>query len=339
VLSRHDRAAYEVVCYSSVKAPDQHTQRIKALSNEWHDVARLSDSELAQKIRDDRVDVLIDLSMHMAKNRLKVFAEKPAPVQITWLAYPGTTGVDGMDYRITDPFLDPPGAPLPYSEESLWLPRTFWCYEPESEQPVGELPQRLAGHVTFGCLNNFMKVGRQTLELWARVLRANDGSKLLMLAPHDGAQAEARNILQQNGVAPERVELVDFQSRDRYLETYNRIDIALDTLPYQGHTTSLDAYWMGVPVVTLLGETIVGRAGLSLASNLELQSWVAREPDELVQIASRFARDPSSVSELRRELRPRLRSSPLMDADRFTRDLERAYREAWRRFCAAPAAD
>jgi predicted O-linked N-acetylglucosamine transferase (SPINDLY family) len=340
VLSRHDHAGYEVVCYSSVKAPDEYTQRIKGLSDEWHDVARLGDRELAQKIRDDRIDVLVDLSMHMAKNRLEVFAEKPSPVQLSWLAYPGTTGVDGMDYRITDPFLDPPGAPLPYSEESLWLPQTFWCYEPDGDEiEVGELPQRRSGHITFGCLNNFMKVSRATLELWARVLRANDGSKLLMLAPRDWAQDEVRNTLGQNGVDSARIEFVDIQSRERYLETYNRIDIALDTLPYQGHTTSLDAYWMGVPVVTLVGETVVGRAGLSLASNLELPDWVARDAAQFVRIASRFARDPSSLSALRSELRQRLRRSPLMDAVRFTRDLEAAYRDAWRRFCAAPHAD
>jgi protein O-GlcNAc transferase len=333
VLAQHDHAAHEIVCYSSVKAPDQHTQRIKSLADEWHDVARLDDGELAQKIRDDRIDVLVDLTMHMAHNRLRVFAERPAPVQIAWLAYPGTTGVDGMDYRITDPFLDPQGAPLPYSEQSLWLPHSFWCYGPGSDEgTVGELPQLRAGHVTFGCLNNFMKVSRGTLELWARVLTANLGSKLLLLAPCDSRDF-VRNILHENAVGPERVEFVDYQSRDSYLETYGRIDIALDTLPYSGHTTSLDAYWMGVPVVTLVGETIVGRAGLSLASNLELQDWVAHDPAEFVRIASHFARDPSQLSELRRGLRQRLLRSPLMDAAGFTRELEGAYRQAWRRFC------
>jgi len=337
VLSEHDHVAYEIVCYSSVKTPDAYTERIKALADEWHDVARLGDRELAQKIRDERIDVLVDLTMHMAHNRLRVFAEKPAPVQIAWLAYPGTTGVDGMDHRLTDPFLDPAGAALPYSEQSLWLPHSFWCYRPEGEQGVvGELPQRARGHVTFGCLNNFMKVSRATLELWARVLSANAGSRLLMLAPSDWAQDSVRNILQENGIAAGRLEFVDYQSRERYLETYNRIDIALDTLPYAGHTTSLDAYWMGVPVVTLVGNTIVGRAGLSLASNLELLDWVAHDPAQFVTIATHFAHAPSQLSELRGSLRQRLQRSPLMDAARFTRGLEAAYRQAWRRYCAAP---
>jgi len=336
VLAEHDHAACEIVCYSSVKAVDQHTQRLKALSDEWHDVARLSDSELAQKIREDRIDVLVDLTMHMAHSRLRVFAEKPAPVQICWLAYPGTTGVDGIDYRITDPFLDPKGAPLPYSEKSLWLPRSFWCYGPDSgEAVVGESPQLRAGHISFGCLNNFMKVSRATLELWARVLVENAGSKLLLLAPRD-AQDFTRKLLEENGVDAERLQFVEYQSRDDYLATYSRIDIALDTLPYSGHTTSLDAYWMGVPVVTLVGETIVGRAGLSLASNLQLLDWVARDPAQFVQIASRFARDPSHLQQLRGQLRQRLQRSPLMDAAGFTRDLEAAYRQAWRSFCAAP---
>ncbi len=334
VFSQHDHAAFEIVCYSSVKAPDQYTARVKALADEWHDVARLGDSQLAQKIRDDRIDVLVDLTMHMAHNRLKVFAEKPAPVQLTWLAFPGTTGVDGMDYRLTDPYLDPPGAPLPYSEQSLWLPHTFWCYEPDDDLAAGEVPQRRAGHVTFGCLNNFMKVSRTALELWARVLVANAGSRLLLLAPRD-ARDFVRSVLREHGVEPARVEFVDYQSREHYLETYNRIDIALDTLPYQGHTTTLDAYWMGVPVVSLLGETIVGRASLSFASNLQLLDWVAREPDEFVHIATRFAADLPHLGQLRGELRQRLQRSPLMDAANFTRDLETAYRQAWRKFCTA----
>lgn len=337
VLAQHDHTNYEIVGYSSVKAPDQYTQQIKALADEWHDVAHLGDGELAQKIRDDRIDVLIDLTMHMAHHRLAVFAEKPAPVQISWLAYPGTTGLEGIDYRLTDPFLDPPGAPLPYSEQSLWLPKTFWCYGPDSAEPaVSELPQRHRGHVTFGCLNNFMKVNRATLELWARVLLANHGSQLLLLAPQDWAQAHALGILQESGVEPERIQFVDLQSREDYLASYGRIDIALDPLPYGGHTTSLDAYWMGVPVVTLVGDTIVGRAGLSFASNLNLLDWVAHGPEEFVRIATRFARDPLHLQGLRAELRQRLRESPLMDAPGFTRALEAIYRDVWRRFCAAP---
>jgi protein O-GlcNAc transferase len=333
VFSQHDHAGYEIVCYSSVKAPDEYTARLRATSDEWHDVARLDEAQLAQKIRDDRIDVLVDLTMHMVHGRLRTFAEKPAPVQITWLAYPGTTGLVGMDYRITDPFLDPPGSPLPYSEKSLWLPHSFWCYGPDSEGSVAEPPERRAGHITFGCLNNFMKVNRATLELWAKVLGANADSRLLMLAPQGWARDFVREVLRANGVEPERVQFVDFQSRERYLETYARIDIALDTLPYPGHTTSLDAYWMGVPVVTLVGETIVGRAGLSLASNLDLLDWVAREPSEFVQIATRFARDRAQLADLRGELRQRLQSSPLMDAAGFARHLEAAYRQAWREYC------
>lgn len=336
LLSHHDRAGYEIVCYASVKSPDVHTERMQSLSDEWHDVAQLADAELAQKIRDDGIDVLVDLTMHMTRNRLRVFAEKPAPVQIAWLAYPGTTGVDGIDYRLTDPFLDPAGAPLPYSEKSLWLPHSFWCYGPEGDDiAVGALPCERTGYVAFGCLNNFMKVNRTTLELWARVLRGVANSKLLLLAPAD-ARETVLNVLREHGVSSERVEFVDQQPRERYLETYQRIDIALDTLPYQGHTTSLDAYWMGVPVVSLIGKTIVGRAGLSLASNIDLGDWVAHTADDFVRIASHFAANPAQLAALRAELRPRLQRSPLMDAARFTRDLEAAYRTAWRAFCDSP---
>jgi predicted O-linked N-acetylglucosamine transferase (SPINDLY family) len=258
-------------------------------------------------------------------------------VQLSWLAYPGTTGVDGIDYRLTDPHLDPPGAPLPYSERTLRLPHTFWCYGPDAtEGVVGSLPFLRNGFVTFGCLNNFMKVSPPTLELWAKVLQANPTARLLMLAPAD-AVAETLRVFAANGVASPRIDFVDYQSRERYLDTYNRIDIALDTLPYNGHTTSLDAYWMGVPVVTLVGETVVGRAGLSLANNLELSAWIARTADDFVAIATRFAADPEELTALRGSLRRRLQSSPLMDARRFTRDLEGVYREAWQRFCATAA--
>ena len=266
VLRQHDRSGFEIVAYSSVDAPDEWTRKISAHTDVWREVANLNDGELAELIRNDRVDVLVDLSMHMTDNRLRTFAERPAPVQLSWLAYPGTTGVDGIDYRLTDPFLDPPGAALPYSERSLWLPDTFWCYDPDSDEPVRELPALADGQVTFGCLNNFLKVNRVVLDLWARVLTTVPSAKLLMLAPSEWARNLARETLEKAGVARERVEFVGMQTRSDYLATYHRIDVCLDCVPYNGHTTSLDAFWMGVPVVTLVGPTVVGRAGLSQAT-------------------------------------------------------------------------
>jgi protein O-GlcNAc transferase len=339
VFREHDHSAFELVGYSSVKRPDEWTARMRDEADTWHDVSRLDDGALAEKIRRDQIDVLIDLTMHMPGSRLKAFAERPAPVQISWLAYPGTTGTASIDHRITDPLLDPPGLPLPYSERSLWLPRSFWCYDPLDEEPaVKELPALTAGHITFGCLNNFIKVNRGTLELWARVLTSVPHSRLLLLAPPGWARSHATEVLRAGGVAPSRVDFVDRQSRHDYLATHHRIDVALDCSPYNGHTTSLDAFWMGVPVVTAIGSTVVGRAGLSMASNLDLHGLVAKNEDEYVKIASELTGSLPLLNALRLGMRRRMRDSPLMDASGFTRDLEGAYRAAWREFCAKPSA-
>ncbi len=336
VLRHHDRRSFEIHCYSSVKAPDAWTDRLRELADGWHDVATLTDAELAAKIRSDRVDLLIDLSMYMDGHRRRTFAENPAPVQVAWFAYPGTTGAEGMGYRITDPLLDPPDATLPYSERSLWLPHSFWCYDPASEQPaVNELPALATGRVTFGCLNNFLKVNRAVLELWGRVLAAVPDSELLLLAPSTWAQEFALNELAKQGIDPKRVRFEGLKWRADYLELYHRIDVALDCFPYNGHTTSFDAFWMGVPVVTLLGKTIVGRAGLCQAHHLDLRELVAETPDEYLHIAVGLARDLPRLRALRGELRARLVRSPLMDGPAFTRGLEQAYREAWRHSCEA----
>jgi predicted O-linked N-acetylglucosamine transferase (SPINDLY family) len=339
LLRYHDRGEVEVVCYSSVRKPDTWTERLRELADGWHEVAELGDEALARRIREDQIDVLVDATMHMANSRLKVFAEAPAPVQICSIAYPGTTGIDTIQYRITDAFLDPPDGPQPYSESSLRLPRSFWCFEPADDAPeVGELPALARGTITFGSLNNFLKVNRKGLELWARVLARVPGSRLLLLTPEGPARKFVRDVLAEAGVSAERLEFVGVQPRHAYLETYRRIDIGLDCLPYNGHTTSLDAFFMGVPVVTLVGDRVVGRAGLSQARQLELAELVANHPDEFVEIAVRLARDLPRLAALRSELRARLTASPLMDAPSFVRDLERAYRQAWQKYCAEPVA-
>jgi protein O-GlcNAc transferase len=334
LFRNHDREQFEIVCYSSVAQPDRFTETLRACAHEWHHVGTLDAAALAQKIRGDRIDISVDLTMHMAHGRLLTFAEKPAPVQICWLAYPGTTGVDAIDYRISDPHLDPPDAVLPYSERTLRLP-TFWCYDPIAEEPrVAPLPATLAGHVTFGSLNNFTKVNRGVLELWARVLRAVPDSKFLLLAPAGSARRFVESELERNGVAAARIEYVDFQPRGDYLRTFDRIDIGLDCLPANGHTTTLDSCWMGVPVVTLVGPTVLGRGGLSINRNLDLPEFIAYRPEEFVDIAVAWSRDLGRLGELRQGLRERMRASPLMDAPRFARDFEGALRGAWREWCA-----
>jgi protein O-GlcNAc transferase len=334
VFTHHDRSAVELVCYSSTARPDERTAWYRAHADLWRDVQDLEDAALAERVRDDGIDILVDLTMHMANGRLPMFAEKPAPVQISWLAYPGTTGVEAIDYRLTDRFLDPPGQPLPYSEESLYLPDAFWCYDPLTREPqVNALPALQAGHVTFGCLNDFVKVHGGVLELWSRVLAAVPDSRLLMLAPHGSARHSTLHAFEQHGIAPARIEFVERQPRARYLETYGRIDLALDCLPANGHTTSFDALWMGVPVVTLLGSTVLGRAGACQAEHLGLPELIACTAEQFVASATGLGQNWARLGALRQGLRARLESSPLMDGARFTRALEATYREAWRRWC------
>ena len=340
LLEQHDHERFEIICYSDVTRPDEWTERLMAHADRSHVVAGTSDAALADRIAEDRIDILVDLTMHMEGNRLPVFARKPAPVQICWLAYPGSTGLAAMDYRVTDPYLDPrereEGDEGPYAERSLRLPDTFWCYRPLTDDAkVGPLPALRRGSVHFGSLNNMLKVGERSIALWARVLREVDGSTITLLAPAGDARERAVGFFEAHGVDRGRVEFVEVQPRERYLATYDSIDLCLDTVPYNGHTTSLDSFWMGVPVVTLVGSTVVGRAGLCQAMNLGLPELVARSPDEFVSIATGLARDHDRLSGLRAGLRARMEASPLMDAPRFARNLEAAYRSIWRRWCEA----
>ena len=332
VLTHHDHQDFEIVCYSDVIHPDGVTGRLKAAADVWRETGSLDDAGLAELIRHDGIDVLVDLTLHMAGDRLMAFARRPAPVQVTWLGYPGTTGLPAIGYRLTDPWLDPPGVTDGgYAEQSVRLPDSFWCYDPHAElPPVNPLPAASTGQVTFGCLNNFCKVHAGVLSVWARVLQAVPGSRLLMLAPPGASRNRVREHL---GVSADRVQFVAYQPRAEYLQHYQRIDLGLDTFPYNGHTTSLDAFWMGVPVVSLSGTTAVSRAGLSLLSNLGLANLAATTPDEYVAVAVRLAADRARLAGLRAGLRRRMAGSPLMDAGRFTRNLEESYRDLWRRWC------
>jgi protein O-GlcNAc transferase len=339
LFSAHDHENFEICCYADVTRPDEITARLQSLADVWRSIAGLSDEKVAGLVRQDGIDILVDLSLHMAGNRLLVFARKPAPVQVTWLAYQGTSGLSTIDYRLTDRFIDPPGLhDHDYSEESIRLPDAFWCYDPLAGEPaVSALPALENGCITFGCLNNFCKVNDSVLKLWARALRAVDGSRLLLLAPEGSVRGRTLDLLEQEGVKRDWVTFVGRQPRPRYLELYHRIDIGLDTFPYNGQTTSFDAFWQGVPIVTLVGPTPVGRAGLSLLTNLGLPDLVAETQDQFVSIAVALAGDVPRLSELRGALRDRLRASPLTDAPRFARTVEAAYREMWMRWCQKQA--
>jgi predicted O-linked N-acetylglucosamine transferase (SPINDLY family) len=336
LLQNHAHREFEIYCYSSVDKASSETARIRASADVWREVAELDDSALANVIRQDQIDILVDITMHMIGRRLLTFARRPAPIQITWLAYPGTTGLEAMDYRLSDPFLDPPGeSSEAYTEETLRLPDSFWCYDPLTNGPeVSPLPALARGRITFGCLNHFRKVNDGVLRLWARVLSAVPDSRLLLLAPEGNVRHRIRSLFDDAGVKHERVEFVGRCTRLDYLIRYRQIDICLDTFPYNGHTTSLDALWMGVPTVTLAGETVVGRAGVCQAMNVGLPELVASTHEQYVQAAASLAGNLEHLSVLRQTLRARLQQSPLMDAPRFARNLESIYRDVWRRFCA-----
>jgi protein O-GlcNAc transferase len=327
---------FEIFTYANVVRPDALTEEFRSLSDQWRSIVGLSHEQLATAVRQDAIDILVDLTLHAADNRLFAFALKPAPVQVTFAGYPGTTGLETIDYRLTDPYLDPPGVTDDmFAETSVRLPETFWCFDPVADDiPVGPLPAIDRRHVTFGCLNNFCKVNGAGLRLWARVLNAVPESRLLISSPAGTHRQQVLATLEGAGVARTRVEFAGRQPRRDYLRLYHGIDIALDTLPYNGHTTSLDAFWMGVPVVTLVGNTVVGRAGLSQAMNLGAEDLVARTPDDFVRIAERLASDLSRLAVMRASLRERMRRSPLMDGPRFARHIGAAYREMWRRWCA-----
>ena len=319
LLESHDHGSLEVYCYASVRTPDATTGRLRAGADVWRDVLGLSDDQVAQMIRQDQIDVLVDLTMHMGDNRLLVFARKPAPVQVTYLAYCGTTGLDTMDYRLTDPYLDPPGQGEPfYREQSVCLPETYWCYRPPAETPpVNALPALDAGQVTFGSLNNFCKVTDPVLAAWSRLLQAVPESKLLLHARAGSHRDRVRACFAEQGVATQRLAFVDSLPTAEYFHVYQRIDVALDPFPYGGGTTTCDALWMGVPVVSLAGQTAVGRGGVSLLSNVGLPELVAQDGEQYVQIAAELANDLPRLGQLRATLRDRMQHSPLMDAPRL----------------------
>jgi predicted O-linked N-acetylglucosamine transferase (SPINDLY family) len=336
LLSHHDRGAVEFICYAGVERPDAITRRIAALADGWRDVGTLDDAALAALIAKDRIDILVDLTMHMSRGRPQTFARKPAPVQIAWLAYPGTTGLNAMDYRISDPRLDPEGFETHYAERTVRLPDSFWCYDPLTDGPaVNALPAEHRGYITFGCLNNPCKLTPKTLDLWGGVLRALPDARLVLLAPSGRHRARLTQRLAAEGIAAGRIDFAPLRVRADYLLSYHDIDVGLDTLPYNGHTTSLDSLWMGVPTVTRVGNTCVGRGGLSQLFQLGLTELAAATDAGFIDTAVALARDLPRLAGLRATLRPRLEASALMDAPRFARHMEALYRRLWQQYCTA----
>ena len=336
VLAHHDRAQLITVCYSDARRPDAVTERLRVLAAEWRETAGLPDEHLAAHIRRDGIDVLVDLTGHMAGNRLPVFARRPAPVQVTWL-YPHSTGLEVMDWRITDDLCDPDelGTAQFHTERLLRLDGCAWCYRPTDDSPaVGPLPADRNGFVTFGSLNRLAKVSPPVARLWARVLDAVPDSRLLVLAPGGEANDSARRLFEQAGVPPARLALAAHRPRPQYLALMGEeVDIALDPFPYAGTTTTCDLLWTGVPVISLVGRTAVSRVGLDLLTAIGLPDLAADTPDTYVAAAAGLAADRPRLRGLRSTLRATMQGSPLRNESDFTRRLEVAYRRAWVVWC------
>jgi len=332
----HDRRAVEVFCYAEISRPDATTARLRALADRWLATVGLSDDELAERIRADGVDILVDLAGHTAKNRLRVFARKPAPLQATWLGYPNTTGLEAIDYRLVDAVTDPFGkADALASETLIRLEGCFVCYGGFQVAPdPAPSPCQSAGAVTFGSFNNPIKASPGALDAWAALLVRLPHSRLLLKGKQFGDDAVRASVLarlEKRGVAAERIELVAWlPDAPAHLAAYARVDIALDPFPYNGTTTTCEALSMGVPVVTLRGDRHAGRVGASLLGQVGLTDLIADSVEEYVEIAFALAGDPARLADLRRSLRPRLAASPLCDGDAFARKIEAAYRQMWR---------
>jgi predicted O-linked N-acetylglucosamine transferase (SPINDLY family) len=330
------------VAYATRPSTDALTERLKKNCNAWREVAGWPDRKLAQCVREDAIDILIDLSGHTAHNRLPMFAWKPAPIQVSWLGYFATTGMAEIDYVLADPWTAPPGSERDFVE-SIWrLPETRLCFTPPQEQvEVAPLPAMKNGSVTFGCFGNLTKMNDEVIALWAKVLHAIEGSRLLLKAKQLDEQSARSHVLARfarHGIDAARLSFDGYTTRSDYLASYAKVDIVLDTFPFPGGTTTAEALWMGVPVLTLAGESFVSRQGVGLLMNARLAQWIASDPEQFVALAVKYAGDLPRLAALRAMLRQQVQAAPLFDAARFAVNFEAALRGMWQRWCAQQAA-
>jgi protein O-GlcNAc transferase len=329
LFAHHDRSRFEIFVYSSVRKADHITARLEKSAEHWVEALDLSDAALAERIIADGIDILVDLTMHMREHRLLCFARKPAPIQVTYLAYCSTTGLKAIDYRLTDPYLDPPAEDERdhwYSERSVRLPKTYWCYEPGVATPeVNALPAISRGYVTFASLNNFSKASAATLSAWGRILDSTKNSRLLLHAHRGAHRHKLLATFAGWGIAGERIVFVDTVPMTDYFKLYHLVDIALDTFPYAGGTTTCDALWMGVPVVSLAGRAAFSRGGLSILSNVGHPELAAESIEQYVAKSIELAGDLRRLGEMRHLLRGAMQRSPVMDGAGFARDVEACF--------------
>jgi protein O-GlcNAc transferase len=333
ILSARDRGAFAYVLYSNSNIQDAVTQHLRAYADEWRDVWQLTDDALIELIRSDRIDILVDLSGHTASNRLAVFARRGAPMQVSYLGYPASTGLETMDYRITDAATDPPvPADAWHTERLLRLPDTQWCFRPFGTSAMpGPLPARTAGFVTFGVFNNLTKASDTLLNSLVQILVELPASHLRLTrirSPQRAAEIVA--LFERSGVAPERIECVPYANDPPYGQQFKGVDIALDNYPYNGVTTTCETLYFGVPVISLYGRHGISRSGLSLLGALGLGELAASTPEQYVEIAVALGSDLSRLEQLRGSLRARFEQSSLRDEKRFAAKFEELLRNAWR---------
>ncbi|HSY29822.1 MAG TPA: tetratricopeptide repeat protein, partial [Burkholderiaceae bacterium] len=335
VLLNHDKERFEVFCYYNNATGDDFTDQFVSAADQFVPCAEMSDDELCERIRADGIDILIDLAGHTAHNRLLTFARKPAPVQMTYLGYPGTSGLSAIDYRLTDSFTNPEGSDRYYTEQLLRLPDSMWCYRPaENMQEVIPLPALGNGYLTFGSFNSINKVGNDCIALWADLLRTLPTSRLLMATVPEGEirQRLSRQFLEY-GISSDRIRFIGTLPKYEFQQMLQQADISLDPFPVNGATTTCESLWLGVPVLTLVGNRFLSRAGLSVLSAARLPEFAAATREAYLNTAAALASDLPRLANIRSTMRDHLMASPLLDVKRFTRNLEDIYRNAWITWC------
>ena len=338
ILGQHDKKHFSIHCFSMAIRDADVLPELRTAADQWEDVFYQSDEELVRCIRDAQIDILVDLSGHTAFHRLLAFARRPAPVQVEWIGYFHSTGMSSIDYFITDPFTSPAGSGQLFSEVPVHLPHTRFCYGPPAYAPeVGPMPALKNGYVTFGSFNRLPKLTDETLLAWCGILLAVPGSRLVIKSSalsESGIRERLLARFAERSIAPHRLDLRESSNHPEMLAEYGDIDIALDTFPFNGGMTTLEALWMGVPVVTLAGDTVVSRQSVSVLANLGLEQELAfADGAAYINGAVALAFDLQRLSLMRQQLRPRMADSPLRDAAQFTRDLEALYRRMWQAWC------
>jgi protein O-GlcNAc transferase len=333
VLSELSKKNIDLIAYTTTPKFDELSARIQPLFSQWKPLYGLTDENAAKLIHNDGIHILIDLSGHTALNRLPVFTWKPAPIQITWLGYFATTGVNEIDYILGDPYVTPTSLESQFTETIYQLPKTRWCFTPPKvDIKISSPPALTNGYVTFGCFNNLTKINEQVISLWIKILAAIPSSYLLLKAKQLNSLSIQSKIINQfttAGINPERITCEGSEPREKYFAAYQRIDIALDPFPFTGGTTTMESLWMGVPVLTLQGDSLISRQGVGILMNAGFSNWIAKDKDEYLTKAIDFSSDLDQVAIIRSSLREQVLSSPLFDAKQFAKDFEQALRIIW----------